>query len=61
MSKGTGGTGDMEVHFTVKKKFERFSEGKDFYGFWWIFLKNKKDFGQWCMIVLGSEMPVVGR
>ena len=41
-SKGKGGTGGIEVHFTVKKKCERFSEGKDFYGFWWIFLKNKK-------------------
>ena len=40
--KGKGGTGGIKVHFTVKKKRERSSEGKDFYGPWGIFLKDKR-------------------
>ena len=31
--KGKGRTGDIEVHFKVKEKCERFSEGKDFTDF----------------------------
>ena len=60
ISKGKGGADGIEVLFTVKKSVKDFQKERIF-EFWWIFLKVKKDFGQWCMRLLGSEMPLVGR